>query len=127
MNETNNKKIIIVEDNKDFMWLLTHGFTKHGLPVIGAADGQEGLQMAKKEHPDLMIIDILLPKMDGIAMAKAIREEGIKTKMIFLTNLKDAEHVSQAIDVAGNADYIIKSDTNIEAIVKRVKEKLGIK
>ncbi len=126
MNQ-NKKKVLVVEDNKDFIWLLKQGFEHQDVSLVYALDGEEGLAMAEKEKPDLIIIDILLPKMDGIAMAKKIKEKEIKSQMIFLTNLKDEEHVSEAIGVEGSADYIIKSDMHVNDIVARVKDKLGLK
>ena len=122
-----NKKTLIVEDDKDFLWILRQSFDNKFFSVVYAMDGEEGLAMAEKEKPDLIIIDILLPKMDGIAMAKKIKEKGVKSQIIFLTNLKDPEHVSKALDAVGETDYIIKSDMHIDAIVDRVKDKLGIK
>ncbi len=122
-----SKKILIVEDDKNFLWILRQGFENQSIEVVYAEDGQEGLLMAEKEKPDLIIIDIMLPKMDGIEMAKEIKEKGIKSQMIFLTNLKDVEHISEALSTVGKADYIVKSDISVNAIVDRVKDKLGIK
>jgi len=122
-----NKKVLIVEDDKDFLWLLRQSFDTKELSVFFAVDGEEGLEMAKKEKPDLILIDILLPKMDGIAMAKKIKESGINSQMIFLTNLKDPQHISEVMNVAIGADYIVKSDMHIDAIIERVKDKLDIK
>ncbi len=119
------KKILIVEDDKDFSWLLEQAFAGTGFSMAFAKDGQEGFDMAQKEHPDLMMIDINLPIMDGITMAKKIKEAGIETKMIFLTNLSDQGHVSEAIDISLGADYIVKSDMRISNIVARAKEKLA--
>src|SRR3989344_7169537 len=121
-----NKKVLIVEDDKDFLWLLRQSFDTKELSVFFAVDGEEGLEMAKKEKPDLILIDILLPKMDGIAMAKKIKESGINSQMIFLTNLKDPQHISEVMNVAIGADYIVKSDMHIDAIIERVKDKLDI-
>lgn len=118
------KKILIVEDDKDFLWILRQSFNSQGVTVLYAVDGQEGLAIAQKEHPDLVLIDIMLPKMDGITMAKKMKEAGVTGKMIFLTNLKDPEHISQALSAAGESDYIVKSDMHIDAIVERVKSKL---
>ena len=127
MNAANNKKILIVEDNKDFLWILRESFKNQGMVVVYAQDGEEGLAQAQKENPDLIIIDVGLPKMDGIAMSKKIKEKGVAAQMIFLTNLKDAHHVGDAIDSAETADYIIKSDVRMDDIVARAKEKLGLK
>ena len=122
-----SKKILIVEDDKNFLWILRQGFENQSIEVVYAEDGQEGLLMAEKEKPDLIIIDIILPKIGGIEMAKVIKEKGIKSQMIFLTNLKDVEHISEALSTVGKADYIVKSDISVNAIVDRVKDKLGIK
>lgn len=122
----NNKKVLIVEDDKDFSWLLKTNFENQGLDLVYAVDGQEGLDMAQKEKPDLMIVDILLPKIDGIEMVRRIKEQGVQSQIIFLTNFKDAEHVGDALEAAGQVDYFVKSDMHIGEIVGRVKEKLGI-
>lgn len=122
-----DKKILIVEDDKNFLWLLRQGFIGENLSVVFALDGEDGLDMAVKEKPDLIIIDILLPKMDGITMAKKLKEKGVKSQIIFLTNLKDAEHISEAVEIVKETNYIIKSDLHIDQIVDRVKERLGIK
>lgn len=121
-----NKKVLIVEDDKDFLWILKQNFGNKNLSVLYATDGEEGLAMSEKEKPDLIIIDILLPKMDGITMAKKIKEKGIKSQIIFLTNLMDPEHISKALEAAGEVDYFVKADTHIDTIVSRVKSKLGI-
>ena len=121
------KKVLIVEDDKDFLWILRQYFDNQDLSVSYALDGEEGLTVAEKENPDLIIIDIILPKLDGISMAQKIKEKGIKSQMIFLTNLSDPVHISKALDVVGETDYIVKSDVHIDAIVERVKDKLGLK
>lgn len=126
MDQINNKKILIVEDNKDFLWILRQSFDNQNVSVVYAMDGEEGLAMAEKEKPDLIIMDILLPKMDGISVARKIKEKGINAKMIFLTGFKDSEHISNAIDAFSDADYIVKTDLRIDDIVARVKDKLGI-
>jgi two-component system alkaline phosphatase synthesis response regulator PhoP len=121
-----NKKILIVEDEKDLLDLLAHSFTDQGFSVVVAHDGQDGLSVAEKEKPDLIILDILMPKMDGISMAKELQENGVKIPIIFLTNFGDAEHISSAIEV-NKSDYIIKSDLQIHDIISRVKTRLEIK
>jgi two-component system alkaline phosphatase synthesis response regulator PhoP len=120
-----NKKILIVEDDKAFLWILRQGLAGAGFDVVFAQDGEEGLKMIEEEKPDLILLDILLPKMDGIAVAKAMKEKGLSSKIIFLTNLKDEEHISQAIEIAKETEYIVKADLHLDQIVARVKEKLA--
>ena len=122
-----NKKILIVEDSNDFLWILKQGFVGEGFSVIFAQDGEEALKMAEEEKPDLILLDILLPKMDGITVAKKLKEKGLNPKIIFLTNLKDTEHMGKAVETMNDTDYIIKSDLHLDQIVARAKEKLGIK
>jgi DNA-binding response OmpR family regulator len=120
-----DKKILIVEDDPVLSASLREEFESEGFNVLIASDGAEGLEIVKKEKPDLVLIDILLPKLDGISMAKEINKLRLGTSMIFLSNLSDAEHVSEAIAV-GMADYLVKSDWKIADIVSRVKQKLGL-
>lgn len=122
-----NKKVLIVEDDKDFLWILRQSFKNQDIEIVYAEDGQEGLNIAEKEKPDLIIIDIMLPKMNGVEMAKKIKEKGIKAQMIFLTNLNDVKHISEALNAVGGSDYIIKADISFDAIVARVKDKLSTK
>jgi len=121
------KKILIVEDDKNYLWLLRQSFEAEKLSVVFALDGEEGLKMAEEEKPDLIFMDILMPKMDGIEVAKKLKEKGIKAQIIFLTNLKDEEHISKAVEAMKETDYIVKSDVHLDQIVARVKEKLGMK
>src|SRR3989344_3239787 len=99
-----NKKILIVEDDKDFSWILRQSLESQFLTVVYAMDGEEGLAMAQKENPDLIVIDILMPKMDGITMARKIKEKGIKSRM----------------------DNIIKDEFGPELIVKVYDKKIGL-
>ena len=120
-----NKKVLIVEDDEDYLLILKQSLTGKGFSVIFAKDGQEGLKMVQKENPDLILTDILMPKMDGVTMAKALKEMGIKPKIIFLTNLKGELPVMEGI-VEGT-DYIVKSDMHVNQIISKIKEKLDIK
>jgi len=119
-----NKKILIVEDDRSLLLALQEKFTNEGFSVVTALDGEEGLIVAEKEKPDLLLLDIKMPKIDGITMARKLKEGGIDAPIIFLTNLDDAKHISEAIEVS-KSDYLIKSDWELEDIVKKVKAKLG--
>jgi len=121
-----NKKILVVEDDKILTSTLLDNFTNEGFSVINASDGEEGLIMANKETPDLILLDILMPKIDGITMARKLKENSINTPIIFLTNLDDLKHISDAIEVA-ESDYLIKSDWKVNDIVAKVKDKLNLK
>ena len=125
-NETNKKKILIVEDDSFVMDIYQTKLKQAGFDIIEAANGVEAIKILEKENPDLILLDILMPKMDGITMARKLKENGSKPMIIFLTNFKDAEHISAAVEVFGETDYIVKSDLHVDQIIVRVKEKLGI-
>ncbi|MBU2539755.1 response regulator [Patescibacteria group bacterium] len=122
----NAKKILIVEDELSLQSILMDELKSEGFNVLVASNGEEGLEIAKKEKPDLILIDILLPKIDGITMAKEIKKTNSNMLMIFLTNLSDMKHIANATE-AVYSDYIVKSDLNINDIISKVKEKLGLK
>jgi len=119
------KKILIVEDSKSYLTVLSQALTGNGFDVTEAIDGQEGLIAVKKETPDLILLDIEMPKMDGITMASKLKESGINVPIIFLTNMGDLKHIGDAAETA--TDYIIKSEITMDGIIERVKERLNIK
>ena len=126
MIDTLNKKILIVEDDPPLLESLKDEFQSEGFNVLTALDGEKGLEVVKTEKPDLVLIDILLPKSDGITMAKKINNLGIGTAMMFLTNLNDQDHISEAMSI-NITDYLVKSEWNIHDVVGRAKQKLGLK
>lgn len=120
-----NKKILIVEDSKNYQIILSQAFSDAGFNVSNAENGEEGLLSIQKEKPDLVLLDIEMPKMDGITMSKKLKESNIQVPVIFLTNMSDLKHISEAVETG--ADYIIKSDLSVSGIVDRAKERLGLK
>jgi DNA-binding response OmpR family regulator len=126
MDKDEKKKILIVEDEEVLMNILKTSFEKSDFKALTAIDGEEGFRMAMAEHPDFLLIDILMPKMDGIEMLKEIRknEWGKKIPAIILTNVKDMERISEATQ-EGVYDYLIKTDWTIDEIVKKVVEKIN--
>jgi len=123
--EKTKKKILIVEDDEDFLFILQKKFTDAGFAVVTAQDGEGGAESAEMERPDLILSDVLLPKINGTEMAKKIKAAKIDLPIIFLTNLKDVDAINQEIKSSGY-DCLIKSDLHIEDIVTKVKKKLKI-
>lgn len=122
-----NKKVLIVDDESGSFMPLETAFSGAGFDVIIAKDGQEGFDAVKKENPDIIILDIYMPKMDGIEMAKRLKADGVNIPIIFLTQLKDAEHIANALEsYRADSDYIIKTEISLDEIVRRAKTKLGL-
>lgn len=121
------KKILVVEDSKNYLWILSQSLIKQGFDVVTAENGEYGLAAVEKEKPDLVLLDITMPKMDGLTMAKKLKESNIQVPLIFLTNMSDVKHISDAIEISADVGYIVKADLSIDGIVARVKERLGLK
>lgn len=121
------KKILIVEDDPPLRNALREKLSDAGFTILEAKNGEEGLSLAFSEHPALILLDILMPKVDGIEMLKKVRndERGKNVPIIILTNLSDNGEIAQAIDNEV-FDYFIKSDIKIEEVVEKVKGKLGV-
>jgi len=120
-----NKKILIVEDDQALAGALTAKFTGEGFLTFRAANGKEGLIAAKKERPDLILLDIVMPIMDGLTMFKKMKDDSslVEIPIILLTNLKDSDTISRALAMGLN-DYLIKTDWKLEDIVKLVRQKI---
>jgi len=123
----NKKKILVVEDEVSLLQALNLKLEKAGFEVLSAKNGQEGLTTALKEQPDLILLDIVMPVMDGMTMLKKLREDpqAGDVPIIILTNLTDSEKVSEAL-ANQSFDYLVKSDWSLEDVVKRIREKLGL-
>lgn len=110
------QKILIVEDSIELRDVYLRYLRRKGFEVEAALDGEEGLRVAKEFRPDLVFIDIMMPKLDGYGVLKALRhneEYGCtKAKLVILTNLGDSNNVSPEVtqDMDG---YIIKAEINL--------------
>ncbi len=120
------KKILVVEDEKILSDILRDSLENAGFTVIVASDGQEGLAMALDQKPDFILLDILMPKKDGLSMLQDLRatEQGRTVPVMMLTNLSDIEDVNQALATGAYA-YIIKSDWDMADVVVSIQKKLG--
>jgi DNA-binding response OmpR family regulator len=122
-----HKKILIVEDEEPLSNILKDRLANEGFNVIVAANGEEGLAMALSEKPDLILLDILLPKKGGLSMLKELRthEDAANMPVIMLTNLSDASSINEALELGAN-DFLVKADTNMSSVVDIIRTKLRI-
>lgn len=124
---TDQKKIILVVEDEEPMQLVLRDVLKvEGYDVLEAKNGIEGLELALKEHPDLILLDILMPKMDGLEMLKNLRtdEWGRKVPVIVLTNLSDNEDIAKAVE-DDVFEYFVKTDIRIDEVIQRIRDKIG--
>ena len=122
-------KILIVEDDAMTRQCYVVAFSKAGFIVLQAQDGLEGLDIATREKPGVILSDIMMPIMDGIEMLKALRgadDYGKNVPVILLSNLNpDIAKVDEKVPEPGPVYYIIKSDFTFKQVVEKVEEILA--
>lgn len=118
-------KILIIEDDVFLTKAYKIKFDKEGFNVFLASDGEEGLKIARKEKPALIILDLMLPKMNGFEFLKVIKEdEQVKNiPIVTLSNLGQKTDQEKALSL-GAAEYFIKTEHTLEDIIKRIKKYL---
>ncbi|HEY9585487.1 MAG TPA: response regulator [Candidatus Paceibacterota bacterium] len=128
MTESLNKKVLIVEDEAPLRTAMADILVFEGFTVYQAKNGLEGLEIALEQHPDIILLDLMMPVMDGLTMLGKLRQDqtwGKDVGVILLTNISDPEKIAQATD-AGSYDFLVKSDWSIEDVVKKIKARLNV-
>ena len=120
------KKILIIEDDSAYLKLLNAQLTERGYTVIQAINGEKGLAIAKKEKPDLILLDVMMPVMNGMAMLDLLRREemGKKTKVIILTNVEPNDKMIGKVIKDEPSYYFIKSDIQFDSLLEKINELL---
>lgn len=119
------KTILVVEDEPAYQNTLAAKLGQEGFVVLTANNGEEGLAISLEKHPDLILLDLQMPKMGGIEMAKKLREDawGKTANIIILTNASDVSTLEQAFEHE-IFQYIVKSDTDLEALTEKIRDAL---
>ena len=124
----NKKTILVVEDEISLLNALRDKLARENFAVLEAKNGEEGLEVALREHPDLILLDIVMPKMDGVTMLRKLRNEnewGKSVPVIILTNLTSADETrNRDITELEPSYYLVKTDWKIEDVVTKVRERL---
>lgn len=118
------RTILIVEDEKPLLAVLGDRFEREGYNVLKASNGKEGLEVAKANHPHIILLDLLMPVMDGKSMLIQLRDtpELKKTPVIVLTNAGEVENIKVTQHYFDAVEFLIKSNVTMDQIVKRVKD-----
>jgi DNA-binding response OmpR family regulator len=121
MSNTNNT-VLIVEDEIGLRQLLKMKLESDGFRTIDAENGKVGLETALSRHPNVILLDIIMPVMDGISMLKELRKDdwGKDAAVIILSNLSEAEKISEGAE-KDVYDYLVKSDWEPDAVVNLIK------
>ena len=119
-------KLLLIEDDVTLVKMYERKFISDGYEVVVAYDGQEGLEKATKEKPDLVLLDIMLPKLDGLALFKKMRSlpETFNTPVILLTNFGQEDAVFECFKL-GAVDYLVKADVTPQQVVAKVENFLS--
>ncbi|MBL7142370.1 MAG: response regulator [Candidatus Pacebacteria bacterium] len=120
------KTILFIEDESTLQKTLGEVLTKEGYHVVSALDGEIGLRIAKEKKPDLILLDLILPKMNGFEVLKKIKEEeAIKdVPIIVLTNLEGMEDIQKALEL-GAATYLVKTNYSLEEVLEKIKKTIN--
>ena len=121
-----NKKILIVEDDEFLLSMYSTKFEIEGYNVIMASDGEMGLEKAQKEKPGIILLDIMLPNMDGFDVLKKLKSdrETSSIPVILLTNLSQKQDVEQGLSM-GADDYLVKAHFMPSEVVDKINRLLG--
>jgi len=121
---TDDKRtILIVEDEGLLRELMSEKLRIEGFNTIEAADGDEGLALALQKRPDLIVLDLLMPKMGGMEVLRRLREDdyGRSIPVIIVSNLSGKENIAEGAE-KGAVEYLIKANFSLEEIVDKIKE-----
>jgi phosphate regulon transcriptional regulator PhoB len=124
------EKILIVDDEKDIVKMLDYNLKKDGYRVISASDGEDALDLAGREHPDLIVLDLMLPGLDGLEVCKTLKKEGKTASIPIIMLTAKTQESDKVIGLElGADDYMTKPFSprellaRIKAVLRRAKDK----
>ena len=120
------QKILFIEDESALQKTFQDFLKQEDYEMVSALDGKTGLEMARKEKPDLILLDLVLPKMHGFEVLQTLKSDE-KTKeipIIVLTNLEAMSDVEKALEL-GATTYLVKANYSLEEVVQKIKKALN--
>jgi CheY-like chemotaxis protein len=127
MKSAENKTVLIVDDEAFLVRALKDRLVREGFAVDSAANGEEGLDKAFAAIPDIILLDLVMPKMDGATMLKALRADprGREVPVVILSNLNNAQLIDQSL-AGGAQEFLIKVNNSLDDVTRIVRRRLGI-
>lgn len=127
MDQSAKKTVLVVEDEESLLNPLSKKLEEENFNVLKARFGDEGLGLALESHPDLILLDIFMPHMDGMTVMHKIRQDswGENALIIILTNVALNKDLLADVERDRPLDYIVKSDFGLDQIVGKIKEALN--
>lgn len=116
------KQILFIEDESALQKTVGATLIQEGFEVLSALDGEIGIRLAKEKIPDLVLVDLVLPKKDGFEVLEELKkaDETKNIPVIVLTNIEDMKGIQKAIDL-GATTYLVKSNYRLDEIVEKIK------
>ena len=120
------KTILFIEDESALQKTFGEVLKQEGYQMISALDGESGLRLAKSQKPDLILLDLILPRVNGFEVLKRLKgdKETKDIPVIVLTNLDGVEDVDKVIEL-GATTYLVKAEYSLEEVVEKIKKALG--
>lgn len=120
------KKILFIEDERALQKTFGDVLSQEGYEMVSALDGQIGLRLAKIKKPDLILLDLILPKVNGFEVLRELKSspETKDVPVIVLTNLEQTGDVEKALGL-GAKTYLVKASYSLEEVVEKIKKALG--
>lgn len=122
--DTEKKNILIAEDEKPLARALELKLTHSGYGAVVALNGEDAVNALSKQKFEVLLLDLMMPKIDGFGVLESMKKRGDKTPVIVLTNLSQPEDEKRALDL-GAKEFFVKSNTPIAEIVTRIRHLLG--
>lgn len=121
------KKILLVEDDRSIRRALEFGMKRDDITLLVAEDGEQGIETARRERPDLILLDLVLPKVNGFGVLKELKahDETKDITIIVFSNLSQATDRDQVMAL-GAKDFLIKSNLSMDEVMDRVTKELGL-
>jgi CheY-like chemotaxis protein len=121
--EAKPRRILLVEDDRFLRKAAEATLRQNGFQVLTATDGEEGLRLAQAEIPDLILLDLIMPKMQGFEVLRILKQDRATARIpvIILSNLGQERDIQQAME-AGAVAYCVKASLSLQDLVKRARE-----
>lgn len=120
-----SKTILFVEDESALQKAVGEILQQEGYTLLTALNGEDGIKLAQKHHPDLILLDLIIPKKDGFEVLQTLKgnDETKDIPVIILTNLETTQDIGKALDL-GATTYLVKANYKLEEVLQKVKETL---
>jgi CheY-like chemotaxis protein len=119
-----SKTVLIIDDEESLVNVLSKKFADEGITAYTAYNGRQGLEVALDKHPDLILLDIMMPEMDGFDVMQNLQQDewGKDVPIILLTNSSSIDTVAKAVST-GMSEFLVKTDIRLDDVVNKVKER----